>query len=236
MFEALSCNESWPALTGNWQHPRFRQSEHVHVSTEDMLAHSGDRGTDLYPDRASIQGMNQRTDDMDDRFDRRELLLHLGDILEASSRLAEGGALDAMVSQRVREDASLREFSFLSTLAPTMTVRGFIAGAASAFFQWPRALLAMELNQDVLASAVQHNLFAGNPDGWNAYIANIQEKVQWFGIGSIEVQGASLTEPMSGATDETAPVELKSKGVSSEQQDLCNEKKGWPWPEPRSTS
>ena len=30
---------------------------------------------------------------------------------------------------------------------------------------------------------VQHDLFEGNPNGWNAYVAELQKKVAWFGEG-----------------------------------------------------
>jgi hypothetical protein len=48
---------------------------------------------------------------MDDRFDRRELLLHLGDMLEALSCLGKTGRPDALVAQLAAEDASPVEAS-----------------------------------------------------------------------------------------------------------------------------
>jgi hypothetical protein len=55
---------------------------------------------------------------MDDRFDRRELLLHLGDILEALNCLARTSRPDARVVQLAQEKDSLQEFEFLRALAP----------------------------------------------------------------------------------------------------------------------
>lgn len=102
--------------------------------------------------------MNEHTP-IDDRFDRRELLLHLGDILEALNCLVRTNKVDATVAQLMREEDSLQEFEFLRALEPDMTVTEFGAGIASAFFLWPKALLEAELNHNVLASTVQHDLF-----------------------------------------------------------------------------
>ena len=82
---------------------------------------------------------------MDDRFDRRELLLHLGDMLEALSCLARTGAPDTPVVQLATEQDLFRHFEFLRALGPAMTVADFSARVASAFFLWPKELLDTEL-------------------------------------------------------------------------------------------
>lgn len=166
---------------------------------------------------------------MDDRFHRRDLLLHLGDVLEASSRLARECAPDAEVAQRLREDASLQEFPFLATLAAKMTVAGFCTAAVSAFSRWPTALLEIELNRDALALSVQLNLFDGHRDGWNAYVVEIQKKVPWFGVGLSEAKGNAPVEPARSVTDRATSLSLTDRGQASE-------KKGWPWPDPRQAS
>lgn len=104
------------------------------------------------------------------------------------------------------------------------------------FFLWPKELLETELNRNALASTVQHDLFDGNPDGWNAYVAHIKKKVRWFGIGLPEVKGNVLPGRVGSVAGKTTPVEPKDPVVSPAERDLRNEKKGWPWPEPRSTS
>src|ERR1700689_3057585 len=81
---------------------------------------------------------------LDDRFDRRELLLHLGDMLEALSCLARTGRPEALVRQLATEQDSLQGFQFLRALSPKMTVAAFGARVASAFFLWPKELLDME--------------------------------------------------------------------------------------------
>jgi hypothetical protein len=177
---------------------------------------------------------------MDDRFDRRELLLHLGDILDVLHCLAgtrETGASDTCLMQN---EESLQHFEFLRALAPHMTVADFIGGVGSAFFRWPKELLEAELDRDALASTVQQHLFDGNPDGWNAYISYVQKKVKWFGASLSDIKQDPPTEPSHDATDEASPPDapvtaVPAAGVKVEAE-VRNEKRGWPWPEPRSTS
>jgi hypothetical protein len=121
---------------------------------------------------------------MDDRRGRRELLLHLGDMLEALNCLARTGRPDALVAQLAKEQDSLQDFRFLRVLAPKLTVAEFSARVASAFFLWPKEPLDTELNRNLLAPTVQHDLFDGNRDGWKAYLAHMQKKVKWYGDAS----------------------------------------------------
>ena len=162
---------------------------------------------------------------MDDRFDRRELLLHLGDMLDALNCLATTNEPGASVRQLMQKRASLQGFAFLHALAPKMTVNEFSACVASAFSQWPGELLEAELNRDALASTVQQNLFDGNPDGWNAYVSHVQKKVTWFGTGLVNIQKDALAKPSHDAIKKASPV----AAASSVDADARNEKRGWPW-------
>jgi hypothetical protein len=173
---------------------------------------------------------------MDDPFDRRELLLHLGDMLEALSCLAKTGRPDAPVAQLARQQESLQDFEFLRALTPQMTVGEFGARVASAFFLWPRELLETELNRNALASTVQHDLFNGNPDGWKAYVAHMQKKVRWFGTGLPEMKGGTSEEPAPAAAHDASPVEASVEAAPLAAWDAPDERKGWPWPQPGSTS
>jgi hypothetical protein len=189
--------------------------------------------------RRSVNSRNQSTDNcMDDRFDRRELLLHLGDMLDAVSRLTSAGALDTPVTQRVQGDTSWRELPFLSTLAAQITVAGFGTQVARAFAQWPRELLEPALNRDALARAVQLELFDGNPAGWNAYVAYVQKHVAWFGAGLSEVlEGSEPAEKAATAVAKAAGVTATTTApTAGGDGEPSNQKRGWPWPEPRSTS
>jgi hypothetical protein len=179
--------------------------------------------------------MNRHTA-MDDRFDRRELLLHLGDILAALNCLSGTNEPDASVAHLVQKHASLRDFAFLTALAPKMTVAEFSTRAARSFFPWPTELLEAELNRDALASTVQQNLFDGNPDGWNAYIGYVQKKIKWFGTGLSNSNKDALAEPSHDAANAVGSVEAPVMAVPAAEAEVPNEKRGWPWPEPRSTS
>ncbi|CAB3787217.1 hypothetical protein LMG28614_02450 [Paraburkholderia ultramafica] len=173
---------------------------------------------------------------MDDRFDRRELLLHLGDMLEALNCLARTGRPDGLVGQLATQQESLQDFEFLRALAPKVTVAEFSARVASAFFLWPKELLETELNRNALASTVQHDLFDGDPDGWNAYVAHVQKKVRWFGTGLPEMKKDALAGPAHDAAEEASPVEASVEAAPPAEWDAPDEKKGWPWPQPGSTS
>ncbi|MBT2791082.1 hypothetical protein [Paraburkholderia strydomiana] len=168
---------------------------------------------------------------MDDRFDRRELLLHLGDMLEALSCLARTGAPHTPVVQLAKEEDLIRDFEFLGVLAPNMTVDEFSARVAGAFFLWPRKLLDTRLNRETLASTVQHELFHGNPDGWSVYIARIQKKVEWFGTGLPEIRRNVSDERGHDAVEEVTRVEA----APSAERNAPKARTGWPWPAPKTT-
>jgi hypothetical protein len=97
-------------------------------------------------------------------------------------------------------------------------------------------LLEAELNRDALASTVQQNLFDGNPDGWNAYIGYVQKKVKWFGTGLSNSKKDALAEPSHDAANAVGSVEAPVMAVPAAEAEVPNEKRGWPWPKPRSTS
>ncbi|HKR39073.1 MAG TPA: hypothetical protein VJU59_05210 [Paraburkholderia sp.] len=172
---------------------------------------------------------------MDDPFDRRELLLHLGDMLEAVACLTKAGHADAPVAQLAAHEESLQDFKFLQMLAPGMTVAEFGARVASAFFLWPKELLETKLNRKALASTVQHDVFDGNPSGWKAYVAYMQNKVSWYGSGLPEIKSSASEEPAYASAD-ASPVEASVEAAPPAEWDAPDEKKGWPWPQPGSTS
>ena len=173
---------------------------------------------------------------MDDRFDRRELLLHLGDMLEASNCLSRTSQPDMLVAQLAAQQESLQAFKFLRMVAPRMTVAAFGARVISAFFLWPKELLETELNRTALASTVQHDLFDGNPSGWKAYVAHLQKEVKWFGTGLPEMESGASEEPAPAAANDASPVEVSVEAAPLAEWDAPDEKKGWPWPQPGSTS
>jgi len=136
----------------------------------------------------------------------------------------------------MRENASLQDFEFLRALAPTMTLMEFTQRVARAFSPWPKELLKADLDRGALASTVQHNLFDGNPDGWNAYINYVQKKVEWFGTGLSNLEKDTLAEPSHDATNIAGPIDPAATAAQRAEANVRNEKRGWPWPEPTSRS
>jgi hypothetical protein len=74
-------------------------------------------------------------------------------------------------------------FSILRMVDAEMTPYDFARRAASAFFLWPKALLEEDLNRPLLANLVRHDLFSGHQSGWDSYVVERRELVQWFGEG-----------------------------------------------------
>jgi hypothetical protein len=172
---------------------------------------------------------------LDDRFERRELLLHLGDMLEAMRCVANTNRPDASVAQLANDEKSLQRFAFLRGLAPTMRATEFARRATSAYSPWPKELLEQQLNHDALASSVQHALFEENTDGWKAFLTHIQKKVTWFGTGLTEMKPDVTPKANQAMPEKAAPVE-KSIEAATTEWGASDEKRGWPWPQPGSTS
>ncbi|WP_232256320.1 hypothetical protein [Caballeronia glathei] len=168
---------------------------------------------------------------VDDRFDRRALLLHLGDVLEAASRVTGFGRPNASIAQLARDEATLQQFAFLQSFTPTMTAAEFAGQVASAFCSWPAALLEERLDQRALAVAVQRHLFEDNARGWNTYAAELRKQVKWFAADLPKVKG----ERASAEPDANREKAL-AQAATSVEWGASDEKRGWPWPQPGSTS
>jgi hypothetical protein len=102
---------------------------------------------------------------MNDAFERRALLIHLGEVLETVNALLARGKDRATVRELAAEDESLAARPLLMQISPQTTSREFVAQAVRAFSIWPQALLDADLDGARLATSVQRNLFADNPDG-----------------------------------------------------------------------
>jgi len=146
---------------------------------------------------------------MKDAYERRALLLHLGDVLEALSCLSRSGQRYATLGDAIAREDSLGGFTWLAYLDAGMSPQQVTERATAAFFLWPKTLLDEELNRSLLASTVQHDLFTGNAEGWEGYVAERRKDVGWFAEG--------LQTPLPG----TKPESRFSR---------------WPWPEESSAS
>jgi hypothetical protein len=172
-----------------------------------------------------VRRLKKRNEHMNDAFERRALLLHLGDVLEAVNRLLRCGDGHKTVRELVAENDSLARLALLRHVSPRMTSGEFVQHATSAFVAWPRELLQPELNREGVASTVQRNLFAGNAEGWRAYVAGLRGEVPWFGVGLQSVM-AGVSEAASG--------DVERNDGPAEGHRENNENRGriypsWPW-------
>lgn len=129
---------------------------------------------------------------MDDSFERRALLLHLGDVLEAIACVMKWANRFNTAGEAVGQEESLMSFSILRMVEAAMTPYDFARRAASAFFLWPKALLDDEIKRLLLANLVQHDLFSGHQSGWDSYVAERRQAVPWFGEGLDQVPEPDL--------------------------------------------
>ena len=65
---------------------------------------------------------------MQDQYDRRELLLHLGDMLRAVRSATRAGSPDALIGELAAQQEPLQDFKVLHMAAPTMTVAESLLG------------------------------------------------------------------------------------------------------------
>ena len=120
---------------------------------------------------------------IDDHFQRRALLLHLGDVLEAIACVMKNAHHYNTVGNAIAQEDALVDFAILGFVDLELSPTEFVKCASNAFFLWPKELLEEELNHKLLGHLVQHDLFAGNQVGWNNYMQTVQRDVPWFGSG-----------------------------------------------------
>jgi hypothetical protein len=173
---------------------------------------------------------------MQDPYERRALLLHLGDVLEAVFCLSKCAAGYASIAEALRREESLAGLRILALVDPKMRPDDFIQRASGAFFVWPKALLEESLNRPMLAHTVQHDLFAGNVKGWEAYVSERKKDVPWFGddlpkmteASSVAVPEAPQDAPPKEAKAEEAKAEA---AANHEESSSAREARysTWPW-------
>jgi hypothetical protein len=185
----------------------------------------------LARDAASMQqpAMKQPEAAMDDPYERRALLLHLGDVLEAIYCLMKCADSRASIGEALEQDDSLVSFSILGHADASMHPAEFIRRATGAFFVWPKSLLDETLNRQLLAHTVQHDLFAGNAAGWEAYVSERRKEVPWFGADLPQVP-----EQEADAAPEAAPSEadapLEEAQPDPQPSDAAPSRYStWPW-------
>ncbi|WP_044042754.1 hypothetical protein [Caballeronia insecticola] len=167
-----------------------------------------------------------------DPYERRALLLHLGDVLETVFCLSQCADEYASIGDAVKGNDALAGFTLLGFVDASMAPRDFIRRASGAFFVWPKALLDETLNRPMLANTVKHDLFADNAKGWNAYAEERRRDVPWFGADLPDV--AQSAAPAHEAESHEAKAEAapdakkpKRKAVAEQPSRYAT----WPWPD-----
>jgi hypothetical protein len=150
-------------------------------------------------------------DTAQDPYERRALLLHLGDVLETVFCLSQCADDYASIGEALRGNDALAGFTLLNLVDANMPPRDFIRRASGAFFVWPKALLDETLNRAMLANTVRHDLFDDNAPGWDAYVAERRKDVAWFG------------DDVPEETQKAAPVHV------TEEAQKPSRYKTWPW-------
>jgi len=120
---------------------------------------------------------------MNDAFERRALLLHLGAALQTLSHILEYERGDETIGELIATQQLLADVPLVEYVFERMTVREFSANLLHAFCLWPQLLLDDSLDRDALALPVRRHLFDGNPRGWEAYLRALRQEVPWFGKG-----------------------------------------------------
>jgi hypothetical protein len=118
---------------------------------------------------------------MNDAYERRALLLQLGNVLEMLEYIKEHVHGDRTVGDLVGEFEDLADVPLLNNVAQTMTVNELEYRTLRAFCRWPQLLLETPLDQYALASPVRELLFDDNPFGWESYADWLAADVPWFG-------------------------------------------------------
>lgn len=178
---------------------------------------------------------------MKDAFERRALLLHLGDVLDVIERLSAGGEYKTL-HQLIAANEAFAGIPLLQQVSQQMTPHEFIQRASAAFSAWPRALLEPELNREHLAALVQRNLFPANTAGWRAYVRGLKPEVAWFGDGlpAEDIAAEAHADTYDAAAEDASPAEPTIVGdVERGEASAMNERESvenggriypsWPW-------
>jgi hypothetical protein len=118
---------------------------------------------------------------MNDAYERRALLLQLGNVLDMLNYIKEHVHGNRTVGDLVREYGDLADVPLLNNVAQTMTVNELEYRTLRAFCRWPQLLLERPLDQHALSSPVRELLFDDNPFGWESYADWLSADVPWFG-------------------------------------------------------
>jgi hypothetical protein len=137
-----------------------------------------------------------------DQYERRALLLHLGEVFATIHAVAKCRDQYASLADAIAADDALSGFALLHQVAGNMPPAAFVIKASGAFLAWPHALLAEQLDQQALTHPVEQNLFEDNSAGWAAYSVALQNDVPWFGQSAVPAAADSAQDEHG---DESTP-------------------------------
>jgi hypothetical protein len=139
---------------------------------------------------------------MNDQYERRALLLHLGDVFATIHAVAKCRDQYASLADAIAADDALSGFPLLHQVAGNMPPAAFVIKASGVFLSWPQALLAEHLDRQALTHPVEQNLFEDNSAGWAAYSVALQNDVPWFGQAAVPATADSAQDEHG---DESTP-------------------------------
>ncbi|WP_321937794.1 hypothetical protein [Paraburkholderia sp. J8-2] len=154
---------------------------------------------------------------MEDAFERRALLLHLGRTLQLLARILQTQPAVETVGDLIARNPILENEVLLGHVSRSMSLQEFIARTQQAFCGWPQALLEEKLDHDAFATSVRNRLFAQNPRGWHAYTTTLRPEVAWFGL-ELEPTPASRSHGRHRRNNRTvarAPISADMAGVDA---------------------
>jgi hypothetical protein len=143
---------------------------------------------------------------MEDAYERRALLVHLGEVLQTLCRIVQYESGDATVGDLLADYEILSDVPLVEHVSDLMPIREFETAVMRAFCLWPQQLLETPLDHEALASPVRRNLFADNPHGWDAYAATLRSSVPWFGKSEASASARPGAADAADHADVEAPV------------------------------
>lgn len=175
---------------------------------------------------------------MKDAFERRALLLHLGDALQAIDAALAADTPRHTLQDLLNTQADLAARTWLAAVSPDMKAADFAKRMSAAFAAWPALLLEEQVDYTRLALTVRDHLFADDPAGWRRYVDAIRSEVEWFGE-ALPSADAVDTAAYAPASDEAEPIANDSADIerAEEPGDRSRENvesngglyPAWPW-------
>ncbi|MBN3759016.1 hypothetical protein G3N95_39330 [Paraburkholderia sp. Tr-20389] len=177
---------------------------------------------------------------MKDAFERRALLLHLGDALQAITAALAADTANHTLQDLLNAHANLAAHAWLAAVSPDMKAADFAKRTSAAFAAWPALLLEEKVDYDSLALAVRSHLFADEPAGWRSYVEAIRHEVEWFGDALPSIDEPTQTADRTAyaqASDEppandTADVERAEEPGDLQRESVESNDRlypSWPW-------